>query len=100
MATLEMTCVVPNCDMGDGAPYKTEKVDVAMAWNMLQVHIAHAHQAVVHTDPVREVRPQAERVKRPTLTLSSVIEFIKSVPCFASFSQFCTEQISENILSR
>ena len=67
MATLEMTCVVPNCDMGDGAPYKTEKVSVAMAWNMLQVHIAHAHTAV---SQVQEVRPQAERVKRPMLTLS------------------------------
>ena len=28
---------------------------------------------------------------------NSDIEFIK-VPCFASFSQFCTEQISENIV--
>ena len=70
MATLEMTCVVPNCDMGDGAPYKTEKVSVAMAWNMLQVHIAHAHKAEVHASQVQEVRPQAERVKRPMLTLS------------------------------
>ena len=70
MATLEMTCVVPNCDMGDGSPYKTEKVDVAMAWNMLQVHIAHAHKAEVHASQVQEVRPQAERVKRPMLTLS------------------------------
>ena len=29
---------------------------------------------------------------------NSDLEFIKSVPCFASFTQFCTEQISENIV--
>ena len=37
MATVEMACVVPGCDMGEGAPYKTEKVDAAMAWAMIQV---------------------------------------------------------------
>ena len=70
MATIEMTCVVPNCDMGEGDPYKTEKVDAAMAWAMLQTHIALAHSNLTQADTGRESRPQAERVKRPMLTLT------------------------------
>lgn len=70
MATIEMTCVVPNCDMGEGAPYKTEKVDAAMAWAMIQTHIGLAHGNLTQADTVREPRPQAERVKRPMLTLT------------------------------
>ena len=70
MATLEMACMVPGCDMGDGVPYKTEKVEAAISLAMLQTHIAHAHNAVAQAGPAREVRPQAERVKRPALTLS------------------------------
>ena len=71
MATVEMACVVPGCDMGDGAPYKTEMVEVGIAWNMLQLQIHQAHTAVAQADPAaREARPQAERVKRPMLTLS------------------------------
>jgi len=65
MATLEMACMVPGCDMGEGVPYKTEKVDTAIAWAMLQTH-----NVVAQAGPAREVRPQAERVKRPALTLS------------------------------
>ena len=72
MATVDMACVVPGCDMGNGAPYKTEMVEAGIAWNMLQLHINHAHTAVEQADPAaREARPQAERVKRPILTLSS-----------------------------
>ena len=70
MATLEMACMIPGCDMCDGDPYKTEKVEAAIAWAMLQTHIAHAHNVVEQAGPAREVRPQAERVKRPALTLS------------------------------
>ena len=70
MATIEMTCVVPNCDMGEGAPYKTEKVDAAMAWAMLQTHIALAHNNLTQAGTGRESHPQAERVKRPMLTLT------------------------------
>ena len=65
-----MTCVVPNCDMGAGAPYKTEKVEAAMAWAMLQTHIALAHNDLTPADTGKEPRPQAERVKRPMLTLT------------------------------
>ena len=70
MATIKMTCVVPNCDMGAGAPYKTEKVEAAMAWAMLQTHIALAHNDLTPADTGKEPRPQAERVKRPMLTLT------------------------------
>ena len=66
MATVEMACVVPGCDMGNGAPYKTEMVEAGIAWNMLQLHINHAHTAVAQADPAaQEARPQAECVKRP-----------------------------------
>ena len=51
MATVEMACVVPGCDMGDGTPYKTERVEVGIAWNMLQLHINHTHTAVAQADP-------------------------------------------------
>ena len=68
MAMMEMACVVPNCDMGEGAPYKTEKVDATMAWAMLQTHIALAHKDLAQADTGRESRPQAERVKRPMLS--------------------------------
>jgi len=40
MATLVMACMIPGCDMGEGVPYKTEKVDAAIAWAMLQTQIA------------------------------------------------------------
>ena len=46
MTTLEMACMIPGCDMSDGDPYKTEKVEAAIAWAMLQTHIAHAHNVV------------------------------------------------------
>ena len=70
MATVEMKCLAPICDQNDRAPYKTEKVDEAIAWAMMQTHIALAHPAVAPSGPAREARPQAERVKRPALTLS------------------------------
>ena len=68
MATLVMMCTAPGCDMGEGAPYKTEKVDTATALTLMQMH--NAHQPVVQAGQAWEVRPQAERVNRPTLTLS------------------------------
>ena len=70
MATIEMTCVVPNCDMGEGAPYKTEEVEAAMAWSMLQTHIAIAHNNLTEADTGKEPWHQAERVKSPSLVYS------------------------------
>ena len=32
MATVELKCPVTSCDMGEGVPYKTEKVEKDMAW--------------------------------------------------------------------
>ena len=66
-----MACLAPNCDQNAGAPYKTEKVDAAIAWAMMQAHIALAHPVLAPAGPAREVRPQAERVKRPAFTLSN-----------------------------
>ena len=65
-----MVCLAPNCDQNAGAPYKTEKVDSAIAWAMMQSHIALSHPVVAPAGPAREARPQAERVKMPALTLS------------------------------
>jgi uncharacterized membrane-anchored protein YhcB (DUF1043 family) len=70
MATLVMTCKAPECDMGEGVPYKTEKVTEGTAVMLLQMHNAIGHQAAAQAGQAREVRPQAERLKRPTLTLS------------------------------
>ena len=70
MATVEMACLAPNCDQNNGAPYKTEKVDAAIAWVIMQAHLTQAHPVVAAAGPAREARPQAERVKRPALTLS------------------------------
>ena len=40
MATVEMKFPVLGCDMGEGVPYKTEKVEREMAWGLMQMHSA------------------------------------------------------------
>ena len=58
MATLVMTCTAPGCDMGEGVPYKTEKVTEGTAVTLLQMPNAIAHQAKAQAGPAREVRPK------------------------------------------
>ena len=71
MATVELKCPVPGCDMGEGVPYKTEKVEKDMAWGLMQMHSTAAHPTTAQqSGTAREGRPQAERVKRPILTLT------------------------------
>ena len=71
MATVELKCPVPSCDMGAGVPYKTEKLEKDMAWGLMQMHSSAAHPTTgQQAGTAREGRPQAERVKRPMLTLS------------------------------
>ena len=66
-----MTCPVPTCDMGGGTAYKTEKVEVDVAMRLMEMHNTAAHPpAAPQANPIRDGRPQAERVKRPMLTLS------------------------------
>ena len=60
-----------SCDMGDGVPYKTEKVEKDMAWGLMQMHSAATHPTTVQqAGTSSEGSPQAECVKRPILTLS------------------------------
>jgi hypothetical protein len=71
MTELVLTCSAPGCDVGDGAPFKTPKMVSSDALVLLQMHRADCHPpAAAQEGQAREVRPQAERVKRPTLTLS------------------------------
>ena len=52
------------------ATFKTDKVTEATAILVLQLHVDRSHPAAVQAGPVQEARPQAERVKRPSLTLT------------------------------
>ena len=58
MAKVEMACLAPNCDQNAGAPYKTEKVDAAIAWAMMKAHIALAHPVVAPAGQAREAPKQ------------------------------------------
>jgi hypothetical protein len=68
MAHIVLQCPVTTCDKGDGSPYKTEKLAPDMAMEMMRMHNTAIHPQTGPT--VREGRPQAERVKRPILTLT------------------------------
>jgi hypothetical protein len=74
MTDLILTCSAPGCDVGEGAPFKTPKMASSDALEVLKMHRADCHPPAeaqaVQGGQAREVRPQAERVKRPTLTLS------------------------------
>ena len=64
MAPTELECPYKTSEAG--CPYKTQKLEFADAKEMMQMHTSLSHKAA----PVREGRPQAERVKRPVLTLT------------------------------
>ena len=64
MAPTELECPYKTSEAG--CPYKTQKLEFADAKEMMQMHTSLSHQAA----PVCEGRPQAERVKRPVLTLT------------------------------
>ena len=69
MAPMELKCLVPTCDKGDGTPYKTEKLEPELAMERMRMHNTAAHPpAAPQANPVRGGRPQEERVKRPILT--------------------------------
>jgi hypothetical protein len=74
MTDLILTCSAHGCDVGEGAPFKTPKMASSDAMDVLKMHRADCHPPAeaqaVQGGQAREVRPQAERVKRPTLTLS------------------------------
>ena len=74
MANLMLTCSAPGCDVGEGVPFKTPDMPSSDALEVLKMHRADCHPPaeapVVKGGQAREVRPQAELVKRPTLTLS------------------------------
>ena len=71
MTELILTCSAPGCDTGEGVPYKTPKMASSDSMALLKMHREDFHPpAAAQAGPAREVRPQAERVKRPTLTLS------------------------------
>jgi hypothetical protein len=71
MTELVLTCSAPGCDVGEGAPFKTPKMASSDALVLLKMHRDDCHPpAAAQAGQAREVRPQAEHVKRPTLTLS------------------------------
>jgi hypothetical protein len=71
MTELVLTCSAPGCDVGEGAPFKTHKMATSDALVLLKMHRDDCHPpAAAQAEQAREVRPQAECVKRPTLTLS------------------------------
>ena len=71
MTELVLTCSAPGCNAGAEAPFKTPKMASSDAMLLLKMHREDCHPpAAAQAGQAREVRPQAERVKRPTLTLS------------------------------
>jgi hypothetical protein len=74
MATLVLTCSAPDCDMGLRVPIKTPDMPSGDALEVLKMHREDCHPtavaAAVQGGQSREVRPQAARLKRPTLALS------------------------------
>ena len=74
MANLMLICSAPGCDVGLGVPFKTPDMPSSEALEVLKMHRADCHPPAeapaVQGGHAREVRPQAERVKRPTVTLS------------------------------
>jgi hypothetical protein len=64
MAPTELECPYRTLELE--CPYKTQKLEFADAKVMMEMHTSTSHQAA----PVREGRPQAERVKRPILTFT------------------------------
>jgi hypothetical protein len=75
MADLILTCTAPGHNAREEAPFKTPKMASSDALEVLKMHRADRHppaeSQAVQGGQTREVRPQAERVKRPSLTLSS-----------------------------
>jgi hypothetical protein len=74
MATLVLTCSAPCCDAGLGVPFKTPDIPSGDALAVLMMHREDCHHpavaAAVKGGQAWEVHPQAEQVKRSTLTLS------------------------------
>ena len=74
MANLMLMCSAQGCDAGLGVPFKTPDMPSSDALEVLKMHRADRHPPAeapaVQEGQAWEVRPQAERVKRPTLTLS------------------------------
>ena len=64
MAPTELECPYKTSELG--CPYKTQKLEFADAKVMMEMHTSVSHQAA----PVREGRPEAERVKRTVLTFT------------------------------
>jgi hypothetical protein len=66
--------LAPGCDVGEGAPSKTPRMTSSDALEVLKMHRVDRHPPAeaqaAQGGQVREVRPQAEQVKKPTLTLN------------------------------
>ena len=93
MTTVVMTCPVTGCNAGEGTPYKTEKVSETTAVAMLKMHVDISHRAA---GTVQEGRPQAERVKRPALTLTGQAITLEDFDHFAyQYSQY-KERLKDN----
>ena len=68
---VELPCTAPGCNyQGTGAPYKTPEMAASEAVQVLKFHTDTNHPPGGQGGQAREARPQAERVKRPSLTLS------------------------------
>ena len=68
---VELPCTAPGCNyQGTGAPYKTPEMAASEAVQVLKFHTDTNHPLGGQGGQAREARPQAERVKRPSLTLS------------------------------
>jgi hypothetical protein len=74
MTELILTCLAPGCDVGEVALFKIPNMASSDALEVLKMHRADCHPPAevqaAQGGQAWEVRPQAEHVKRPTLSLS------------------------------
>jgi hypothetical protein len=102
MADTTLTCTAPGCDKGPlGVPFITPKLTEPGALEVLRMHRADCHPPAeipaVQGEQAWEVRPQAERVKRPTLTLSGQSIDQEEIDHFLyQFEQF-KERLGDNV---
>ena len=68
---VELPCTAPGCNyLGTGAPYKTPEMAVGDAEQVLKLHTDTNHPPAGQEGQAREAHPQAEPVRKPSLTLS------------------------------
>jgi hypothetical protein len=77
MANTTLMCTAPGCDKGPlGVPFESPKLTEPRALEVLRMHRADCHPPAeapaVQGGQARKARPQAECVKRPTLSGQSI----------------------------